>query len=562
MTNRRQQRIKLGLLAAAGLLGALLVSGCAAGVTPTTEPTAPPPATATPSPLQALDGHTYLIQIGEQIYGVETIHAEMSEQGLVVLSEIQRAGMPGVERRTVVLSAALNPLQYTIERVAEGGRSYWLAVREESGISCLASILDWYGPVFHEQLSPLPEVMLESTPSALPYVLLALRFAALDLDPQQSVLRLQAMDILDDLPQSRPLDLAGAPDAESAVIGTVALQGSLDEEPTFTLWFDPNQRVLYSVSIPAARWDLWAARDQPHLGERHEVTIRRVRQAPELPAPATPETARGEAVSIPISDGEALSGWLALPAGQGPFPCIVLTSGGAQPRWETGDALVHLGYATLRYDPRGLGQSDGRPIPGELDALAEDARAVGTWAANDARIAPDAVFLAGIGEGAYVAALALSEESTPYAGAIVAPYSASAGLVELARCQVSGAMASYHGWDRAATDRYLAASLGNWQAWLLEGEPEVSLLGRRLSLRGLRQWSQGDMAALLAASQRPLLYLHVAGSPWACQDEPPALPGATVVSADAELLSQRAPLTEEIAAAWVDWAETIRRSVP
>ena len=559
MTNRRHQGMTLGLLAAACLLGALLVSGCTASVTATPEPTAPPPATATPSPLNALDGHTYLIDMGEQLYGVETIHAEMSEQGLVVLSEIERDGVPGVERRTVVLSAALNPLQYTVERVGQGGRSYWLAVRTEQGASCLASILGWYGPVLHTDLGPSPEVMLESTPSALPYVLMALRFAALELDPQEAVLRLQAMDILNDLPESRPLDLAGAPEAESAVIGTVALQGSFDEQEAFTLWFDPNQRVLYNVAIPAARWDLWVARERPALGQPQTVTIRRVRHVPDeaVAAPAAASTP-SEAVPIPVGDGETLAGSLVFPAGQGPFPCIVVTLGGAHNRWQTGDALAGLGYATLQYDPRGFGESSGRPAPGELLTLAQDAQAVGAWAARNANIASDAIFLAGVGEGAYVAAWALADDDTPYAGGIVAPYGSSAGLVEIARCQATQALASYHGWDRAATDRYLDASLGNWQAWLLEGEPEVSVLGRRVSLRAVRQWSQTDMGALLSASGRPLLYQHVAGSAWVCDDSPLDLPAMAVATTDLDLFASPSPLPIEIATAWANWAEAVR----
>lgn len=561
MKDDRRKRKLIKPVAAAGLFAmSLLLAGCSSAVTPTLEPTVAPAPTLTPSPLQALDGHTYLIEMDGETYGVESIHAEMSEQGLVVLSEIERAGVPGIERRTVVLSTALNPLQYTIERVAKGGRSYWLAVREEQEVSCLASILGWYGPVFHERLGPSPDVMLEGVPSALPYVLMALRFASLDLDPQEVVLRLQAMDILQDLPESRLLDLAGAPEAESAIIGTVALQGSFGEEPAFTLWFDPHQRVLYNVSIVAARGDLWAAREQPHLGEPHEVTIRRVRQAPELPTVAPAEPVLREEVSIPTGDGELLAGSIVLPPGQGPFPCLVLTSGGAHIRWEPGSALADLGYAVLSYDARGLGESSGREIPGELAGLAEDARAVGAWAASDGRIAADAVYLAGIGEGAYVAAVALSGPQSAYAGAIVAPYAASGGLAELAQCQATQTLAGYYGWDRAATNRYLAASLGNWQAWLLEGEPEVSLLGRRLSLRGLRHWSQIDMAALLALTQQPLLYVHMTGSPWICQDEPPKLPGVTVLVTDADLLSQPSPLPQEVARAWADWAETIRNA--
>lgn len=564
MSQQRGSRIALACLTLACILAAAFLGGCTGAPTPTPQPTIMPAPTPTPALLQALDGHIYLIQVDGALYGVEEIHAEITDQGLVVLSEIQRAGIPDIERRTAVLSTALNPLQYTVERVVARGRSYWLAVRSEDGLACLSSNLDWYGPVFHPQLSPPPDVMLEGAPTALPYVLMALRFANLGLDPLEAVLRLQTMDVLQDLPESQPLDLAGAPEEESAIIGTVALRGSHPEdEPLFTLWFEPTHRVLYNVTIPSVRWDIWATRQHPELAGEHDVTIRRVRQTPELPpTPTLPGTRRQE-VMIPISDGHELAGTLILPAGQGPFPCVVLPPvGGSHTRWEPGDALAERGWAALSYDPRGLGQSGGRHAPGELATLAKDARAVGAWAAADGRIAEDAVYIAGVGEGAYVAATLLADEPQPYAGAIVAPYTPTGNLAEIARCQVTRALAPYHGWDRASQDRYLTASLGNWQAWLLEGESEIALLGRRLPLRGLQQWSQADMGLLLAAAQRPLLYVHLQGSPWICPDDPLTLssPVATVTAMAVDLLSQPSPLPEEVADAWVDWANKVRNA--
>jgi len=562
MLQKRRSHAFFACLPLPGVLVTLLLAGCAGAATPIPEPTVAPAPTPTADLLQALDGHTYVIHVDDTLYGIEEIHAEVTNQGVVVLSEIRYAGSTAVERRTTLLSRALNPSQYTIERVDAGGRSYWLGVREEDGLACLSSNLDWYGPVFYPELTPPPDVMLEGAPSALPYALMALRFAVLGLDPVAAVLRLQAMDILQDLPESQSLDLAGAPEQESAVIGTVALQGTHpDQEPRFTLWYEPNRRVLYNVTIPGARWDIWAVRQRPELAGTHRVTISRVREAPELPPTPAPPATRRQEVSIPTDRGAKLAGTLVLPEGPGPFPCVVLLSvGGAEARWEPGVALAERDWAALSYDPQGLGQSEGRHSPGELETLAADARTVGAWLSQDDRIVADAIYVAGAGEGAYVAATLIATNPEPYAGAIVAPYASDGGLQELARCQVEGALSTYYGWDRAAQERYLTASLGNWQAWLLEDESEVALLGRRLSLRGLRQWSHADIGSQLAATELPILYLHMADSPWVCTDEPPDLNShtVTVASVRANLLAQPSPLPQEVADMCIDWANAIR----
>ncbi|MGC9359616.1 MAG: alpha/beta hydrolase family protein [Anaerolineae bacterium] len=562
MLHSRCSRTLSARLPLLGALATLLLAGCAGAATLTPEPTIAPAPTPTADPIQALEGHVYVIEADDALYGIEEIHAETSAEGLIVLSEIQFAGSDEIERRTAVLSGALNPSQYTIERVRAGARSYWLGVREESGLACLSSNPDWYGPVFHPELAPSPDVMLEGAPSALPYVLMALRFAGLGLDPTESVLRLQTMDMLEDLPAARPLDLTGAPEQESAVIGTIALQGSYsDQEPRFTLWYEPNRRVLYNVSIPATRWDIWAVRHRPELAGMHRVTIRRVREAPELPSAPTPPGPARQEVNIPTNDDAQLAGTLVLPQGSGPFPCVVLLSvASSQTRWEPGNALAERGWAALSYDPRGLGQSEGRQAPGELETLAADAQAVTAWLAEDDRIASDAIYLVGVAEGAYVATTLMATNADPYAGAILAPYAPEASLQDLARCQIAGALSSYHGWDQSAQERYLNASLGNWQAWLLEGESEIALLGRRISLRGLRQWSQLSIESLWSGTEVPILYMHLVDSPWVCADSLPELdmPNVTVTFVQANLLAQPSPLPEEVADVWIDWASAIR----
>lgn len=85
-------------------------------------------------------------------------------------------------------------------------------------------------------------------------------------------------------------------------------------------------------------------------------------------------------------DGEVgvLAGTLTLPAGEGPFPAVLLITGsGAQDRDETllghkpflvlADHLTRRGVAVLRVDDRGVGGSVGNLAEAGIEGLAEDA---------------------------------------------------------------------------------------------------------------------------------------------------------------------------------------------
>jgi uncharacterized protein len=64
--------------------------------------------------------------------------------------------------------------------------------------------------------------------------------------------------------------------------------------------------------------------------------------------------------------GERIAGWLHLPAGDGPHPALVMlhsTAGVRQLRCyaDRGDAFAAAGIATLQFDCRGFGASEGKP---------------------------------------------------------------------------------------------------------------------------------------------------------------------------------------------------------
>ena len=138
------------------------------------------------------------------------------------------------------------------------------------------------------------------------------------------------------------------------------------------------------------------------------------------PEPTGESTPSERDVSFDSLSGEfSLAGTLTVPAGEGPFPGVVLVSGSlSQDRDETigtkqpflvlADGLARHGIAVLRFDDRGAGQSEGEPV--ELsDAttvdLADDAQAAAEFLALQPEIDEERVGLLGHSEGALHASI-------------------------------------------------------------------------------------------------------------------------------------------------------------
>lgn len=133
--------------------------------------------------------------------------------------------------------------------------------------------------------------------------------------------------------------------------------------------------------------------------------------APEAPEP-------GEALSFPsAAAGVVLAGTLRLPEGAGPFPAVVLISGsgpqnrdeevmGIKPFRDLAAALAAAGWASLRYDDRGVGGSSGSFAGSLVADFAADAVGAYRALAADRRIDPRRIVLAGHSEGAHAALLA------------------------------------------------------------------------------------------------------------------------------------------------------------
>ncbi|MFC2041907.1 alpha/beta hydrolase family protein [Chloroflexota bacterium] len=127
--------------------------------------------------------------------------------------------------------------------------------------------------------------------------------------------------------------------------------------------------------------------------------------------------------TITFQNGEVtLAGTLDLPAGEGPFPAIVTVHG--SPPLTRNDMynlyvshfFVQHGYAVLRYDKRGTGESTGSyPEVGtetsevNIDILADDALAGVKFLKNHRLIDPKMIGVSGFSQGGWIAPHAASK---------------------------------------------------------------------------------------------------------------------------------------------------------
>lgn len=155
-----------------------------------------------------------------------------------------------------------------------------------------------------------------------------------------------------------------------------------------------------------------------------------------------------ESVRIP-ANGFTLAGSLTLPtAGRRPVPAVVIV-GGAGPADRDGTvagvpvlgqvakALVDAGFATVRYDKRGIGQSGGRAEQATTTDYAEDARAVVTYLRKRRKrdIDERRIVVLGHSEGAWTALQVAAAEKAVAALVLVGAGSETGGALVLEQQQ-------------------------------------------------------------------------------------------------------------------------------
>jgi uncharacterized protein len=140
-----------------------------------------------------------------------------------------------------------------------------------------------------------------------------------------------------------------------------------------------------------------------------------------LPAPARPQEPQPpfpyDSTDVSYRSGDlTLAGTLTRPAGDGPFPAVLLLTGsGPQDRDETiaghkpflllADTLTRAGYAVLRTDDRGVGGSGGDLGQATYDDLTADALAGIAFLQGRPEVDRGRIGLLGHSEGGYLAPL-------------------------------------------------------------------------------------------------------------------------------------------------------------
>ncbi len=259
---------------------------------------------------------------------------------------------------------------------------------------------------------------------------------------------------------------------------------------------------------------------------------------PKLPSPyriqkeeALPPGAREEDVQFPSGEVE-LAGTLLLPAGKGPFPAVLFVPGtgeinrdGSAPGKpaaifrKLAYSLAEVGFASLRYDKRGVGGSSGDLSLASMSDLLSDARAALNWLVSLPEV--DGVFVAGHSEGA-LHALALTGEGAQGLVLLGAPAEPlgdvlmwqlgamlrSAGVPEKEVASELAKLAEFLTFARAShgdwsdyTPEDLRAALPSYSKEELEGM-------RRTSLRWWREALALDPLAEVQEVEMPVLVIN------------------------------------------------------
>ena len=156
--------------------------------------------------------------------------------------------------------------------------------------------------------------------------------------------------------------------------------------------------------------------------KRVELTETRIlkRNRPQTPkAPFDYDIAEHE-IGSKKHTGVKLSATLTTPKGDGPFPATILISGsGPQDRDSTiyghksfaviADHFAKNGIATLRYDERGVGKSEGDFEMATSRDLADDAETLAQWLTQQPKIDAKKMILVGHSEGGLIAPMVASE---------------------------------------------------------------------------------------------------------------------------------------------------------
>lgn len=212
-----------------------------------------------------------------------------------------------------------------------------------------------------------------------------------------------------------------------------------------------------------------------------------------------------------------LAGTLTLPAGDGPFPAALFIHGSG-PVDRDGNApglamdayrqlaralAAEGGIASLRFDKRGVGESEGDAALASMSDLLDDLRAALAALRSRSEIDASRVILIGHSEGAYLAPILAGEDRTLAGVALLA--GAARPLDEITRWQVEAILRL-----QGATEEQIAVSLEQEDEYIafVEGSTGEWADHTIEQLKEAMPWLTAEAAARLAATPLALSWLR------------------------------------------------------
>ena len=322
-------------------------------------------------------------------------------------------------------------LHLTYDAQWDQGRKAWVGVFTQSGHAFPLALMRDDAPVV---VAPAAAVKLDKSPLLAPVSGLDGDWGgALDLGPQK--LRLVLHVRSEDKGVKGGVDI---PDQGAVALPITALGRAADTvtfkiaslEVAFTGALSPDGGTLTGTFTQAGH-------DLPLKLERSAAAaaVVKLRRPQEEAIAAAPAPYREEIVAFdnPAAPGVRLAGTLTLPEGAGPFPSVVLISGsGRNARDEAvfdhkiflvlADYLTRRGFAVLRYDKRGAGQSTGDYGAATSADFTSDAAAAVGYLKHRPDIARGKLGLIGHSEGGLIApTLAASDPSLAFVVLMAGP---------------------------------------------------------------------------------------------------------------------------------------------
>jgi pimeloyl-ACP methyl ester carboxylesterase len=363
-----------------------------------------PVAAQDPPPAVATDEAQFAVFLRSRMVGTEEIAVTRNANGWRIISSGRLAAPLNIVNRRLDIQydPDWQPLTMTLDATVRGQSQ---SIRTTIGANTAASQIVVDGRPGSSSAATSAEIFLPS-PFFGAFEALAARLRTASpgttlgaiAPPQTEMAVLVGESAIERI--QTPKELINARHTHVTITPRIEGAGSLEAD----IWGDESGRLL-RVSIPSQ--GLEALREDIASVSTRRVPISRPND---------------EQVRIP-SNGFTMVGTLSRPTAPGaaPLPAVVLVGGtGPTDRDESmfgipmfgqlADTLANAGFAVLRYDKRGVGQSGGRPEAATLTDYANDARAAVKFLDDRRDIDSDRITVLGHGEGGAIAMLAASRE--------------------------------------------------------------------------------------------------------------------------------------------------------